>query len=147
MLTYNSDPLTAPLEVTGMLKLVLYASSSAKDTDFTAKLMDIGWDGNARLLSDGIIRARFRNSEIKPENITPDEVYKYEIDLWFTSNEFLEGHRIGLAISSSNFPRFSRNLNTGGDNEQDSNFILANQIIFHNSNYPSHLILPVVKNI
>jgi putative CocE/NonD family hydrolase len=146
VLTYYSDPLTEPFEVTGMLKMVLYASSSAKDTDFTAKLMDIGLDGNARLLSDGIIRARFRNSETTPENINPGEVYRYEIDLWFTSNEFLQGHRIGLAISSSNFPRINRNLNTGGDNEQDSDFIQAKQTIFHNSKYPSHLILPVIKD-
>lgn len=146
VLVYYSDPLSEPLEVTGMLKLVLYASSSAVDTDFTAKFMDIGLDGNAKLLSDGIIRARFRNSETSPENINPDDVYRYEIDLWWTSNEFLSGHRIGLAISSSNFPRFSRNLNTGGDNEQDNHFITANQIVFHDSKYPSHLILPVIKD-
>jgi len=146
VLTYYSDTLKESLEVTGMLKLVLYAASSATDTDFTAKLMDIGTDGNARILSDGIIRARFRNGIDAEEHINPGEVYRYEIDLWFTSNEFQPGHRIGLAISSSNFPRFSRNLNTGKDNEQDSDFVLANQIIFHDSKYPSHLILPIIKN-
>jgi hypothetical protein len=144
VLTFYGDILIDPLEVTGMIKLVLYASSSALDTDFTAKFMDIGLDGNARLLSDGIIRARFRNGIDKPEKIIPGEVYRYEIDLWSTSNEFQAGHRIGLAISSSNFPRISRNLNTGGDNEQDSDFISANQIIYHDSKYSSHLILPLI---
>lgn len=144
VLTYYSDPLQDPLEVTGMLKLVLYAATSAKDTDFTAKLMDVGLDGNARLLSDGIVRARFRNGVGNPEYIKQGEVYRYEIDMWFTSNEFQPGHRVGLALSSSNFPRFNRNLNTGGDNEQDSEFIMANQTVFHDAAHPSHLILPIV---
>ncbi len=146
VLTFYSDPLGAPLEVTGMLKLVLYAASSAVDTDFTAKLMDVAPDGNARLLSDGVVRARFRNGLDTPEFIEPGAVYCYEIDLWFTSNEFQPGHCIALAISSSNFPRINRNLNTGGDNEQDSHFIAANQTIFHDSRYPSHLVLPVIDS-
>ena len=128
-----------------MLKLVLYAASSAKDTDFTAKLMDVAPDGNARLLSDGVVRARFRNGLDNPESIEPGAVYRYEIDLWHTSNEFKPGHCIGLAISSSNFPRINRNLNTGGDNERDSDFITADQTIFHDAKFPSHLILPVIK--
>ena len=76
--------------------------------------------------------------------IIPDKVYKYEIDLWFTSNEFKKEHRVGLALSSSNFPRFNRNLNTGGDNENDSDFVVAKQVIYHDSKYPSHLILPII---
>ena len=127
-----------------MLKLVLYAASSAKDTDFTAKLMDVAPGGNARLLSDGVVRARYRNGLKNLEFIEPGKVYRYEIDLWFTSNEFQPEHRIALAISSSNFPRINRNLNTGGDNECDSDFITAKQTIFHDSQFPSHLILPVV---
>ncbi len=146
VLTFYSDPLQAPLEVTGMLKLVLYAASSAVDTDFTAKLMDVAPDGNARLLSDGVVRARFRNDLGTPEFIEPGAVYRYEIDLWSTSNEFQPGHRIALAISSSNFPRINRNLNTGGDNERDSDFVAANQTIFHDSRYPSHLVLPVIES-
>lgn len=144
VLTYYSDPLDEPLEVTGMLSLVLYASSSARDTDFTAKVMDVGVNGDARILSDGIVRARFRNGPGCAELIDPGEIYRYEIDLWFTSNEFQPGHRIGLAISSSNFPRFNRNLNTGRDNEQDTDYLVANQVIFHDSQHPSHLVLPVV---
>jgi hypothetical protein len=145
VLTFYSEPLQEPIEITGMLKLVLYAASSAKDTDFTAKLMDVAPHGNARLISDGVIRARFRNGLDKPENIEPEKIYCYEIDLWSTSNEFQPGHCIALAISSSNFPRINRNLNTGGDNEQDTDFISAVQTIFHAAQYPSHLILPVVS--
>jgi len=145
VLAFYSDRLQVPLEVTGMLKLVLYAASSAVDTDFTAKLMDIAPDGNARLISDGVVRARFRNGLKAAEFLEPGAVYRYEIDLWFTSNEFLQGHRIALAISSSNFPRINRNLNTGGDNEQDSHFVAVDQTIFHDSRYPSHLVLPVIE--
>jgi putative CocE/NonD family hydrolase len=144
VLTYYSEPLEAPLEVTGMLKLVLYASSSSKDTDFTAKMMDVAPGGNARLLTDGVVRTRFRNGLETPKFIAPGKVYRYEIDLWFTSNEFQPGHRIALAISSSNFPRINRNLNTGGDNECDSDFTTAEQMIYHDSRFPSHLVLPIV---
>jgi predicted acyl esterase len=146
VVTYYSDPLDKPLEVTGMLKLVLFASSSAMDTDFTAKLMDISTNGNARILSDGIVRARFRNGIEREEPIIPGQVYRYEIDLWSTSNEFQTGHRIGLAISSSNFPRFNRNLNTGKDNEHTTECISASQVIYHDREYPSHLVLPVIDD-
>ena len=144
VLVYESDPMTDALEVTGPLKLVLFAASSAVDTDFTAKLMDIAPDGNARLLSDGVVRARYRNGMGRAEFLTPGEVVRFEIDLWSTSNVFLPGHRIGLAVSSSNFPRLSRNLNTGGDNERDADFVTADQTIFHDKDRPSHLVLPVV---
>ena len=145
VLTYYSDPVDEPLEVTGMLRLVLFAASSARDTDFTAKLMDVAPDGDARLLSDGVVRARFRNGLARPELLTPGEPVRYEIDLWHTSNEFQPGHRIALAISSSNFPRLSRNLNTGGDNERDAEYISADQTVYHDMARPSHLVLPVVK--
>ncbi len=144
VLLYLGDPLAEPLEVTGWVRMVLFASSSARDTDFTAKLMDVRPDGDARILCDGAVRARFRNGLDTPEFINPGEVYRYEIDLWATSNEFGTGHRIGLAISSSNFPRLSRNLNTGGDSEQEARFAAARQTIFHEGQRPSHLVLPVV---
>jgi len=146
VLTYYSEPLEKPLEVTGLLKLVLFAASSARDTDFTAKLMDVAPNGNARLLSDGVIRARFRNGLDRAELLTPGEPVRYEIDLWHTSNEFQPGHRIALAISSSNFPRLSRNLNTGGDNARDADYVSADQTVFHDSVRPSHLVLPVVSS-
>ena len=145
VLTYYSQPLEKPLEVTGPLKLVLYAASSAVDTDFTAKLMDVAPSGEAMLISDGVVRARYRNGLDNPELIRPGQVYRYELDLWSTSNEFQAGHRLALAVSSSNFPRINRNLNTGGDNERDSRFIRAEQTVFHDSRYASHLVLPVVE--
>ena len=144
VLLFRSEPLSHAMEVTGPLKMVLYASSSARDTDFTAKLMDIAPDGNARLLTDGVVRARYRHGLDRPQPLEPNEVVRYEIDLWFTSNEFQPGHRIALAISSSNFPRLDRNLNTGGDNHRDTHFITAKQTIFHDCQRPSHLLLPVV---
>ena len=146
VLTFYSDSLQEPLEVTGAIKLVLYAASTASDTDFTARLMDIAPDGNARLLSDGVVRARFRNGVDKAELIDPGEVYCYEIDLWSTSNEFQPGHRVALAISSSNFPRIDRNLNTGGDNQRDGAFITAEQTVFHDERHPSHVVLPVIDS-
>ncbi len=144
VLVYQTPPLERPIEVTGHLKLVLWAASSARDTDFTGKLMDVAPDGDARILSDGIVRARFRNGVDNPELLTPGEVERYEIDLWFTSNEFQTGHRIALAVSSSNFPRINRNLNTGGDNERDAEFVTAEQTVFHDAARPSHLVLPVI---
>ena len=146
VLSYFSKPLEQPLEVTGPLKLILYAASSAVDTDFTAKLMDVSPDGDARLLTDGVVRARYRNGYEEASLLEPGLVYRYEIDLWNTSNEFQPGHRIGLAISSSNFPRIDRNLNTGGNYGTESNFFEAKQTIFHNAQYPSHLILPIIRN-
>lgn len=144
VLVYESEPLESPLEITGPLKLVLFAASSAVDTDFTAKLMDVAPDGNARLLSDGVVRARYRNGMDHANFLTPGEPTRFEIDLWSTSNEFQTGHRLALAISSSNFPRLSRNLNTGGDNERDADFVTADQTIFHDRERPSHIVLPVV---
>ncbi len=133
------------MEVTGRIKVVLFAASSAKDTDFTAKLMDVAPNGDARLLCDGVVRARFRKGLHRPpELLTPGETVRYEIDLWNTSNEFQPGHRIALAISSSNFPRLSRNLNTGGDNMTEAECIPAEQTVFHDKTRLSHLILPVV---
>jgi predicted acyl esterase len=144
VLVYESETLDSPLEVTGPLKLVLFAASSAIDTDFTAKLMDVAPDGNARLLSDGVVRARYRNGMDNHQFLTPEGPVRFEIDLWSTSNEFQVEHRIALAISSSNFPRLSRNLNTGGDNERDADYVTAYQTVFHDRARPSHLVLPVV---
>lgn len=145
VLAYFSAPLAEPLEVTGNVRLVLFAASSALDTDFTAKLMDVAPDGDARLVCDGVVRARYRKGFEKAEFLTPGQIERYEIDLWFTSNEFQAGHRIALAVSSSNFPRIGRNLNTGGNNETDSHFVSAHQTVFHDTARPSHLLLPVVK--
>ena len=123
--------------------MVLYAASDALDTDYTAKLVDIYPDGKAYNLCDGIIRARYRESLVQPSVIEPGKVYKYGIDLWSTSNYFKPGHKIGLEISSSNFPQFDRNTNCAGEGGPDCRKT-ANQTIFHGAEYPSQIILPVI---
>ncbi len=113
VLVYSTPPLEQDLEVTGPVTLDLFASSSAVDTDFTAKLVDVWPNGFAQNLTEGILRASYRESTTAAKPIVPGKVYEYKIDLWSTSNVFLKGHRIRLEVSSSNFPRFDRNLNTG----------------------------------
>ena len=121
VLVYSTPPLAADMEVTGPVTLELYAKSSAVDTDFTAKLVDVWPNGFAQNLTDGILRARYRASKEKPELLNPGQVYKLTIDVWSTSNVFKKGHVLRLEVSSSNFPRFDRNLNTGEDNgERDA---------------------------
>jgi hypothetical protein len=145
VLVYSTPPLTADLEVTGPVTLDLFAKSSAVDTDFTAKLVDMGPDGFARNLTEGILRAKFRESTTgAPQLITPGQVYEYKIDLWSTSNVFLKGHRIRLEVSSSNFPRFDRNLNTGKDASTDGAMVTVTNTVLHDAGHPSALILPVV---
>ncbi len=144
VLVYTSAALEEPLEVTGPLELVLYAASSAVDTDFTAKLVDVRPDGYAQNLADGILRARYRESGRFPKLLTPDEPTEFRIDLWATSHVFQAGHRIRLEVSSSNFPRFDRNLNTGEDQATGVRHVPATQTVFHDGRYPSHLLLPVI---
>jgi putative CocE/NonD family hydrolase len=144
VLVYSTAPLAADVEITGPVSLVLYAASSASDTDFTATLTDVHPNGQAIHICEGIVRARFRDSYEDPTLIEPGKVYKYEIDLWETSNLFRAGHRIRVEISSSNFPRFDRNLNTGQTPGLDAEMVTAHQTIFHNSQYPSYLLLPVI---
>jgi putative CocE/NonD family hydrolase len=145
VLVYSTSPLTADTEVTGPVTLDLFAKSSAVDTDFTGKLVDVGPDGFARNVTEGILRARFRESTSgSPKPITPGQVYEYKIDLWSTSNVFLKGHRIRLEVSSSNFPRFDRNLNTGQSAATSEGIIRATNTILHDSAHPSALLLPVV---
>lgn len=145
VLVYSTPPLQDDIEVTGPVTLDLFAKSSAVDTDFTAKLVDVGPDGFARNLTEGILRARFREStKGAPKPINPGEVYEYKIDVWSTSNVFLKGHRIRLEVSSSNFPRFDRNLNTGKDDATDGEMVKATNTVLHDAAHPSALILPVV---
>jgi len=145
VLVYSTLPLKKNIEVTGPVKVILYASSSALNTDFTAKLVDVYPDERAIFLCEGIIRASHRNTDNQPSNIQPDEVYEYHIDLWATSNVFKKGHKIRVEISSSNFPRFDRNLNTGSFFATDTTYVKATQTIFHNREYPSCVILPVIE--
>ncbi|MCH8310377.1 MAG: CocE/NonD family hydrolase [Chloroflexi bacterium] len=144
VLVFTSDPMERPLEVTGPIKVRLWAASTAPDTDFTAKLVDVHPDGYAQNLQDGIIRARYRDSSASAALIEPGQVYEYTIDMWATSNVFLRGHRIRLEISSSNFPRFDRNPNTGALFGVDSTLETATQTIQHRSEFPSHIVLPII---
>ncbi len=146
VLCYSTPVLERPVEVTGHVSLTLFVSSSAVDTDFTGKLVDVFPDGRAIFLTDGILRARYRLSLTEPELLSPDEVVEVDLDLSVTSNVFLPGHRIRLEVSSSNFPRFDRNTNTGGtiteDAEEDA--VVAVNRVFHGPSHPSRLVLPVI---
>jgi len=144
VLVFTGERLQDPLEVTGPITVTLYAASSVPDTDFTAKLVDVHPDGFARNLADGIARARYRDSRESPRLLTPGEVASFTIDLWATSHVFLPGHSVRLDISSSNFPRFDRNLNTGEDQATGTRWQTARQTVFHDGRYPSHVMLPVI---
>ena len=139
VLTYNTEPLERSLDVVGPLRVILYASSSALDTDFAARVSDVFPDGRAIQLQSGILRARYRNTE--PELLEPGRIYRLEIDLWATANRFEPGHRVRLDISSADFPRFDRNTNRGGEIGPP---IRAMQSIHHDSVHPSHLVLSVL---
>ena len=145
VLVYNTGTLKEDMEVTGPVNAVIYASSSAKNTDFTAKLVDVYPDGKAIRICEGIIRVDHRNPSLPPSNIEPGKIYNYTIDLWATSNVFKKGHQLRVEISSSNFPRFDRNLNTGNYFATDTTFIKAEQIIYHNAEYPSAIVLPIIR--
>jgi hypothetical protein len=144
VLVYTSAPLEQPLEVTGPVTVALWASSSAVDTDFTAKLVDVHPNGYAQNLLDGIIRARYRESASAPKLMEAGKPYLFTIDLWATSNVFLPGHRIRLEINSSNFPRFDRNLNTGEPFGEGTRGVPARQTVFHQDDKASYIFLPVI---
>jgi len=144
ILVYSSEPVKNGLEVTGPIKVVLYVSSSARDTDFTAKLLDVHPDGRVFNLRAGILRARYRDGFDREVWMEPGEVYPITIQLDPTSNYFAPGHRVRLELSSSNFPRFDRNLNTGGRNFEEVEWITAENSIHHGKIYPSHMLLPVI---
>lgn len=145
VLIYTSAPLEEQIEVTGPVTVKLWATTDVKDTDFTAKLVDVMPDGTAYNLTDGIVRAKYRNG-YQPETNLIGEVVQYEIDLWATSNVFLPGHRIRIEVSSSNFPRFDVNPNTGQTMANSGESRPAKQTIYHNGDYSSHVILPIIPN-
>ena len=145
VLLYTSAPLTGDLEVTGPLTVTLWAASSAPDTDFTAKLVDVRPDGLAVNLADNIVRARYRNGRDHQDLIEPGEIYEYTIDLYGTSNLFRAGHRIRVEISSSNWPRFDANPNTGAAFGRSAHRVPAVQRIFHDATHPSCITLPVIR--
>lgn len=146
MLVYTSDVLLSDVEVTGPVRVHLWAVSSVPDTDFVARLVDVHPDGYAQNLTDGIIRARYRNfaKGEEPSLLEPGRAYEYEIDLWSTSNLFKAGHRIRLDITSSSFPRWDRNPNTGHAFGADADLAVAHQTILHDVEHPSCIVLPIV---
>ena len=151
VLTFQTPPLESDVEVTGPITVKLHASSSARDTDFTAKLIDVCPlsddypDGLAINLTDSIIRARYRNGWDTPELLEPGQVYEFVFELYPTSNIFKKGHRIRLDISSSNWPRFDVNPNTGGDLGVERRLEIAEQTIYHEPGHPSHVVLPIIE--
>ncbi|HET9995194.1 MAG TPA: CocE/NonD family hydrolase [Candidatus Acidoferrum sp.] len=144
VLVYTTPAFTKDTEVTGPVSLDLYVSSSAVDTDFTGMLVDVWPNGFAQNLTSGILRMRYRNSQEKAELANPGETYHIAVDLWATSNVFLAGHKLRLEVSSSNFPRFDRNLNTGEEQARGTRMVKATNVIYHDKAHPSALIVPVV---
>jgi len=144
VLVYTTPSFAKDTEVTGPVSLDLYVSSSAVDTDFTGMLVDVWPSGLAQNLTSGILRLRYRNSQEKPELANPSETYRVTVDLWATSNMFLAGHKLRLEVSSSNFPRFDRNLNTGEEQARATRMVKATNVIYHDKAHPSALILPIV---
>jgi uncharacterized protein len=147
VLCFTTPALEKPVEVTGNVSLVLHVASSARDTDFTGKLVDVFPDGRAIYLTDGILRMRYRRSLAEPELLEPEQLYEITLDLSVTSNVFLPGHRIRLEVSSSNFPRYDRNTNTGGSiNEEtlDQAVVAINRVL-HGPAHPSRLVLPIIE--
>ena len=144
VLVYTSSVLKKEVEVTGPIRVVLYASTSAPDTDFTAKLVDVFPDGSARILTDGILRLRYRESLEKPAATIPGQTYQVTVDAGVTSNVFLKGHAIRLEISSSNFPRFDRNPNTGRPVAEETELRTARQTVYHDRTQASYVLLPIV---
>jgi putative CocE/NonD family hydrolase len=146
VLVYTTPPLRKDVEVIGPVRVVLYAATSARDTDFTAKLVDVFPDGRAQNLTDGILRMRYRKSLEKPELARPGEICKLTIDAGVTGNVFQRGHRIRIEVSSSNFPRFDRNPNTGEPVADATELRKATQTVYHDARRPSYVLLPVVED-
>jgi len=146
ILVYTTDSLKDGMEISGFINSTLYLSSDVKDTDITIKIIDVYPDGRAYNLDETIQRVRYREGYDKEVFMEKDKVYKVNMTPMSTSNYFKKGHKIRLEISSSNFPRFARNLNTGGDNYNETESIIANNTIYHSKKYLSSITLPIIKN-
>ena len=146
ILVYTSDPLEEGIEVSGFIESTLFVSSDAKDTDFTIKLIDVYPDGRAYNLDETIQRARYREGYDKEVFMKEGQVYELKMTPMATSNYFKKGHRIRIEVSSSNFPRFARNLNTGGKNYDESEGVIAHNTIHHSETHPSRIVIPIVRN-
>ena len=144
VLVYTSEPLEEPLQVIGPVRLVLHATSSAADTDFTGKLLDVHPSGFAQRLTDGVVRARFRDGMREERLLTPGEPVEYDVDLWHTAHVFAAGHRLRVEVASSAFPKYDRNLNNGEPLATSMTPVVATQTVHHDAARPSRLLLPVV---
>ncbi len=145
VLVYTSDPLKEPIEVSGFVDAVLKVSSSARDTDFAVKLVDVAPDGTAYILGDTIMRARYRDGYKAPKLMEPGKIYTIKPTPMTTSNRFGKGHRIRVEVTSSNFPKYVRNLNTGGPNESERVGVVAKNLVHHDAHNASYIDLPVVR--
>jgi putative CocE/NonD family hydrolase len=143
-LVFTSRPLTRALEVTGEMTATVWAASDRKDTDWTVMLLEVWPDGHAERVQDGLVRARFRKGMEREVPLVPGQVERYDVDLWFTSIVFQPGHRLRVSIASALFPKYDRNLNTGGNNERDSVFVTAHQRVLHDATHATHVTLPIV---
>jgi putative CocE/NonD family hydrolase len=145
ILVYDTDPLAEPLTFAGPISAVLYATTSAADTDWFMRLSKVDANGRVFPLVHGVIRARYRNSFSRPEMVTPGEICEYHLDLWQTGITIPQGERLRVEVASAAFPMFSRNLNTGGHNETETTYVSATQEVYHDTAHPSHVLLPVLR--
>jgi putative CocE/NonD family hydrolase len=144
LLTFTTAPLEKATQITGPMTATLWAATDARDTDWNVMLLNVYPDGKAERIQDGVMRARFRTGFDKPTLLTPGRVYRYDIDLWFTGIVIPAGHRLRVAVASAAFPKYDRNLDTGGDNERDTTYVSAHQRILHDAEHPSHVTLPII---
>jgi hypothetical protein len=141
---YTTAPLASDVEVTGPLSVTLWAATDARDTDWHAMLLDVQPDGTAYRIQDGITRARFHDGFDRESFPIRGRPTRYTIDLWHTGQVFKAGHRIRVAVASAAFPKYGRNLNTGGDNNRDSTYVTAHQRVLHDRAHASYVTLPVI---
>jgi putative CocE/NonD family hydrolase len=144
LVTYTTTPLARDIEITGPMTATLWAATEGKDTDWNVMLQHVYPDGRAERIQDGVMRARFRDGFDRPSLLKPGRVYKYDIDLWFTSRVIPAGHRLRVVVASAAFPKYDRNLNTGGDNERDTRYVVVRQRILHDRAHPSFVRLPII---
>jgi len=144
LVTYTTAPLEKDIEITGPMTATLWAATDAKDTDWNVMLQHVYPDQRAERIQDGVMRARFRDGFDRPSLLKPGRVYRYDIDLWFTSRVIPAGHRLRITVASAAFPKYDRNLNTGGDNERDTRYVVARQRILHDKAHPSFVRLPII---
>jgi putative CocE/NonD family hydrolase len=145
VLVYTSDVLTAPVTIAGYVDAVLHVASDVKDTDFAVKLVDVAPDGTAYILDDTILRTRFREGYDREVFMQKGRTYKLDFTPMTTANTFLPGHRIRVEVTSSSFPKYARNLNTGGRNEFETQGLVATNQVRHSRSEPSYIVLPIVR--